>query len=60
MKNLINNKLLMVGISSFLIGNGLKQINGILSDHVSCFVIGFSLSIMLVSIVKDYLLNKSV
>lgn len=57
MKNLKNNKLLMMGIGSFLVGNALKQMNGAVEDHVSCFVIGFSCSIIVISLVKDYVIK---
>ncbi|MGL4912855.1 MAG: hypothetical protein ACRC3Y_10560 [Romboutsia sp.] len=60
MKNLKNNKLLMMGIGSFLVGNALKQMNGVVADHVSCFVVGFSCSIIVVSLIRDYMIKKSV
>lgn len=58
MKNLKNNKLLMMGIGSFLVGNALKQMNGVVADHVSCFIVGFSCSIIVISLVKDYITKK--
>lgn len=60
MKNLKNNKLLMMGISSFLVGNALKQMSGAVADHVSCFIVGFSCSIIVVSLVRDYFIKKTI
>lgn len=60
MKNIRDNKLLMIGFGSFLVGNALKQINGVLVNHLSCFVIGFACSIILVSLIKDYIIKKTV
>lgn len=60
MENLKNNKLMMLGMGSLLVGNGFRYMDIPLANHISCFVIGFSFSIIAVSIVKDYFIKRSI
>lgn len=58
MEKLKNNKLLIMGIGSLLVGNALKQIDSMFANHMSCFVIGFSCSIIVISLIKDYIVKN--
>lgn len=59
MKKLKNNKLFMLGLGSFVVGNAFKHMNSAVLDHVSCFMVGFSFSIIIVAIIKEYTLKES-
>lgn len=59
MKKSKNNKLFMLGLGSFVVGNAFKNMNSVVLDHASCFMIGFYFSIMIVVMIKDYIIKES-